>query len=206
LDSTQDFAACNFYAIPFSFCPACDNLINMKGFSPIFSYSPLRRIFQAAVAITVLAAGPVFGLPAEVQISGFTVTEKENEGFWKIKAAEANYNEDEEAELTDVHARLLEGDREKVSVMGSRGRYISDKSLLILEGDVQIQTNTGYRLTAPRMEWNRNESTIRSMGGVELTGTWLLVRGRTLKYSINSSVAVITGDVMTRWIIQARGL
>jgi LPS export ABC transporter protein LptC len=100
----------------------------------------------------------------------------------------------------------MDGNREKVSVIGNRGRYLSEKSLLVLEGDVEIQTNAGYRFTAPRMEWNSKESTIKSQGGVELTGSWLLVRGRTLNYSITSSVAVITGDVRTRWTIGAGGL
>ncbi|TNF48645.1 LPS export ABC transporter periplasmic protein LptC [bacterium] len=165
----------------------------------------LWKIFIPVLMIALYSV-PAFCLPAEVQISGFTVSEKGREGYWKIQAAEATYSNDMEAVLKDVHARLLEGDREKVSVMGNKGRYFSDKSLLVLEGNVEIQTNTGYRLTAPRMEWNSKESTIRSQGGVELTGTWLLVRGQTLNYSIESSIAVITGEVRTRWTIGAGGL
>lgn len=164
----------------------------------------MARVFQASVALVIFHAVPGLCLPADVHITGFTVTEKGVEGYWKIRASEASYNEEEEAELKDVHARLLDGDREKVSVVGTRGRYISDQGLLILDGDVQIQTNTGYRLTAPRVEWNSVESTIRSMGGVVLTGTWLMVRGRTMRYDIHSSVAVISGDVKTRWIIAER--
>jgi len=159
-----------------------------------------------SMLLILLYAIPAICLPAEVQIRGFTVSERGKEGYWRIQATEATYSEEMVAVLTDVHARLMDGDREKVNVIGNRGRYLSDKSLLVLEGDVVIQTNTGYRFTAPRMEWNSKESTIKSQGGVELTGSWLLVRGRTLNYSITSSVAVITGDVRTRWTIGAGGL
>jgi LPS export ABC transporter protein LptC len=178
----------------------------MKGCLFTFQDLNLLRIIPLGIALVLLQSVSAFCLPAEVQISGFSVSEKGNEGYWWIKAAEASYNEAEEAELKNVSALFLDGDQEKVSVIGNRGRYIQDKSLLVLEGDVQIQTNSGYRLTTSRMEWNRAESTITSMGGVELTGTWLMVRGRALNYNIDSSTAVITGDVKTRWIIGARGL
>ncbi len=178
----------------------------MRGLRITLPYHRGMRMALMCIALFFLRADGAFGVPAEVQISGFTVSERGKEGYWRIQAAEATYSEEMVAVLIDVHARLLDGDREKVSIIGNRGRYLSDKSLLILEGDVEIQTCTGYRFTAPRMEWNSRESTIKSQGGVKLTGSWFMVLGRKLNYSITSSVAVITGDVRTRWTIGAAGL
>ena len=159
---------------------------------PLDVYQPVMNPYEWFEIRSPAAAAVPISLSSELQSNDW------------IRAAEATYSEEEVALLTDVHALLMDDDGEKVRVVGDRGRYFSAESLLILEGDVQVQTNTGYRLTAPEVVWSSSESTISSAGGVELTGAWVHVKGRELQYDITSSVAVIKGDVRTRWILNGR--
>ena len=67
-------------------------------------------------------------------------------------------------------ARLDLKDGSVVDIVSKTGEIDNDTSVVVLEGDVQINTSTGYQMNTETLTTSLNQSWIRSAGEVIATG------------------------------------
>ncbi len=67
-------------------------------------------------------------------------------------------------------ARLDLKDGSVVDIVSKTGEIDNDTSVIVLEGDVQIKTSTGYQMNTETLTTSLNQSWIRSAGEVIATG------------------------------------
>lgn len=161
-------------------------------------------LFLPTVFLVALMVAPSHGMPPDVEIKGFRVVQEGDSGRWEIVASEASYNAEAVAILEGVKAHLVDGSVKRVDVHGLRGRYISARKLLSLEGEVTVRTDSGYLFRTPRIEWNGEDSTLVSEKGVELLTGDLSISGKRLDYFIGDRRVLITGDVRSVWVVGGR--
>ncbi|MFV2081619.1 MAG: LPS export ABC transporter periplasmic protein LptC [bacterium] len=161
------------------------------------------RILMVTLIVTSAAQISAFtgslAASRSVLISGFTLVQEGDAGTWEIAAAEAVYDGETEIVLKQVAARLSGEGKNLITVDGDKGRFFTGKKVLVLEGNVSIQTLSGYSFTAPTLEWNSNESRITVRGGVTLKYRSMILQADRLEHGIESGVFAASGDVNVLW-------
>jgi hypothetical protein len=162
--------------------------------------------FLALLVLSLLTLLPLSSaaLPPDVKIKGFSVIQEGETGRWVILATEAFYDVETVAVLEDVKAQLVKDQIALVDVKGKRGRYISDRKTLSLEGGVTVRTGYGYIFRAPAIVWSGEDSTITSKGGVEIQSRGLNIKARSLRYSIPAQQTTVNGDIRSVWRLDER--
>jgi len=100
------------------------------------------------------------------------------------------------AENVDLALRAADGGL--ASVSAATGDVDTGRRRLVLEGDVRVETSTGFMLMTPRLEGNLGRLNIAARGGVEGTGPLgtLTASAMTLTEGENGTQRLLfTGDV-----------
>ena len=161
-----------------------------------------RSAWWAAVKTSVLAAVILLfpiraAAVSEMEMSGFSVVQETGSGKWIIQARTAVYKDEKEVILDTVTAEMVSGGRAEISVVGDKGRYDPERLILHLEGNVVARAGQGFSLRAETVQWDGSGAFLEAWGGVELTRGGVLVQGGSVRYTINTGMALIMGKVRT---------
>jgi LPS export ABC transporter protein LptC len=153
----------------------------------------------AAVLCLFLLFPQTTGAVSDVEMTGFKIIQATDSGQWEIKAGKAFYDGRGDVILQEVSARMVSEDMESVSVVSDKGRYESERLILHLEGHVVVTSGWGSRLETPRLKWNGPGALMLADTGVQLNRGPLKVLGGSLRYTVNSGTAIVSGGVRTTW-------
>jgi LPS export ABC transporter protein LptC len=162
-----------------------------------------RRCFRGHLAVALLSLFLFFplatGAVSDVEMTGFKIIQETDSGRWEIKAGKAYYDGRGDVILNEVTARMIDDGKESVRVVSDKGRYEPEGLILHLEGHVAVASGWGSRFKAPKLKWDGPGAVMMAGDGVQLERGGLKVFGKSVRYTVNSGTAVISGGVRTTW-------
>ena len=130
-------------------------------------------------------------------MTGFKIIQETDNGRWEIQAGKAFYDGKGDVILKEVSARMISDGMESVTVVSDNGRYESDQLILYLEGHVSVASVWGSRLETPNLKWDGPGAVMVAGDGVQLNRPGLEILGKSVRYTVNSGIAVVDGGVRT---------
>ena len=152
-----------------------------------------------AVLCLFLLFPQTIGAVSDVEMTGFKITQETDSGRWEIQAGKAYYDGEGDVILQKVSARMIAGDKERVSVMSDKGRYETEGLILHLEGHVNVASALGSRFESPHLKWDGADAVMVADNGVRFERGGFIILGDSFKYTVDSGTATIDGGVLTTW-------
>ena len=154
---------------------------------------PAAVFFAALILLQAVVAF------SDVEMTGFRIVQETENGRWEIQAGRAYYDGKGDVNLQEVSARMTKNGIESVSVSSDKGRYETEKMILQLEGNVLVSSSSGVRFKTPRLSWNGPQALMLAERGVEVERGVLSVVGRSIRYTVDTGTALVSGGVKTTW-------
>lgn len=153
----------------------------------------------AAMLCMLLIPLQVTVAASDVEMTGFKIVQETGNGHWEIKADKAYYDGRGDVILQEVSARMMNNGVEGVSVSSDKGRYETEGLVLHLEGNVTVTSSWGSRFETPNLRWDGPQAMMVAERGVQVDRGMLRVVGESVKYTVNTGTALVSGGVTTTW-------
>lgn len=160
----------------------------VKGKLPVVVLCMCLCILQATSAVP------------DVEMTGFRIIQETENGRWEIQADKAYYDDRGDVILQEVTARMVSDGTERVTVASDKGLYESEELILYLEGRVVVASALGSRFEAAKLKWDGPRAVMTAENGVTLQRESLKVLGTSVKYTVDSGIAQMHGNVRTTWV------
>jgi LPS export ABC transporter protein LptC len=123
-----------------------------------------------------------------------------NQGMkWTLDAKEVKLSKDKTLiSFKDFRLKLRPQNRPTVELEGKRGDYDRNSGEINLHGDLQAQTDNGYRIITDHILYKEKEGYLKTEEPVRIFGPFFSVAGRGLYYNPEKETLRIHSDVTTR--------
>jgi LPS export ABC transporter protein LptC len=136
---------------------------------------------------------------AEIAIEQFHFTEREKgERKWEIWAERAErFLGEARVHMEQVRVEYLPKAGGRVHLAGRVGDYYEDERRVVLSGDVEVKTDSGYTLYAARLTWEEPEQRVVSEEPVRLVNAGYVLWGDRMVFRTDLQTLEVTGSVRT---------
>lgn len=136
---------------------------------------------------------------ADLTIQKFHYTEREKgEQKWEIWADKAErFLGTSMVHMDQVRMRYLLNDGAWIHLAGRSGDYFEKEKRVELQGDVQVQSDSGYSLYTEQLEWEQGKNLLRSEKPVRLVTERYTVTGDSMAFRTDVRKLDVVGSVRT---------
>ena len=120
---------------------------------------------------------------------------------WVITASSLHSAEsDADLQLADVFARFFgaKASNRQTDIRSQKARYNRGLQELRLQGEVVIQNDKGYEMRAESLVYLENERKIQTDSEVKITGNNMAVSGEKLEYDVATGNYLLEGNVICK--------
>lgn len=117
---------------------------------------------------------------------------------WVLDAKEVEFSRDRTLmSFRHFRIKLNPENRTAIQLEGERGDYDKRSSELHLQGDLQGQTDNGYRIFTDHILYRQKEGYLKTDKPVKIIGPFFSMEGRGLYLSLDGETLSILSDVTT---------
>ena len=117
---------------------------------------------------------------------------------WTLDAKEVFFSKDRKfMSFNNFLLNVESRDRPSIKLKGKTGDYDTQSGVINLRGDLQGDTENGYRIMTENMTYKNKEGYIRTDAPVKITGPFFSVEGQGLSFNLEKRILKINKNVTT---------